>query len=90
MRTKSPLSVQLAPGILSEIFDGIQRPLEVIAKMSDSIYVPRGIDIPPLNETKKWDFVPLTDVKVGKLLGPGDIYGTVWENNLFSEHKIMV
>jgi len=58
--------------------------------LSDSIYVPRGIDIPPLNETKKWDFVPSADVKVGKLLGPGDIYGSVRENALFHEHRIMV
>lgn len=64
--------------------------MEVIANMTGSIYVPRGIDVPPLNEEKKWLFTPVSDVKVGKLMSPGDIYGIVKENNLFSEHKIMV
>lgn len=58
MRTKKPLSVQLGPGILEEIFDGIQRPLEVIAKMSKTVFVPRGVDVDALNKVKKWDWKP--------------------------------
>jgi len=90
MRTKSPLSVQLAPGILSEIFDGIQRPLEVIAKLSDSIYIPRGIDVPPLDTTRMWEFTPSAELKKSTMLSGGDIYGTVYENNLFKFHRILL
>lgn len=58
MRTKEPLSVELGPGILTQIFDGIQRPLQVIAEMSQSVFVPRGVDVPPLDMDRKWNFVP--------------------------------
>jgi len=58
MRTKKPLSVQLGPGILEEIFDGIQRPLEVIAKMAQTVFVPRGVDVQALNKNKKYDWKP--------------------------------
>lgn len=57
-RTKQPLAVELGPGILDQIFDGIQRPLKVIAEYTNSIYVPRGVDVPALNPTKMWAFVP--------------------------------
>ena len=53
-RTKQPLSVELGPGILNQIFDGIQRPLEVIAKYSQSIFVPKGVDVPSLDGKKLW------------------------------------
>lgn len=49
MRTKEPLSVELGPGILGEIFDGIQRPLQSIAKVSSSVFIPRGVDVPALD-----------------------------------------
>ncbi len=57
-RTKEPLSVELGPGILDQIFDGIQRPLQVIAEHSKSIFVPKGVDVPSLNPTKLWQFEP--------------------------------
>lgn len=57
-RTKQPLSVQLGPGILDQIFDGIQRPLKVIADMSHSIFVPKGVDVPSLDPKKIWNFQP--------------------------------
>ena len=88
-RTKEPLSVELGPGILDEIFDGIQRPLKVIAELSQSVFVPKGVDVPCLNPTKLWQFKP-SQFKVGDILSQGDIFGTVYENSLFSEHSILV
>lgn len=88
-RTKEPLSVELGPGILNEIFDGIQRPLKVIADISQSVFVPKGVDVPCLNPTKLWEFKP-SQFKVGDILSQGDIFGTVYENSLFSEHSILV
>ncbi len=58
LRTKKPLSVELGPGILQNIFDGIQRPLETIAKTCKGIFVPKGIEIPSLDIVKKWEFHP--------------------------------
>ncbi|CAD8065335.1 unnamed protein product [Paramecium primaurelia] len=89
MRTKSPLSVELGPGILTQIFDGIQRPLQVIADQSASIFVPRGVDIPALDQDRVWEFKPSSTIKVGSMISGGDIYGSVFENNLFDEHKIL-
>ena len=57
-RTKEPLSVELGPGILDQIFDGIQRPLQVIAEQSQSVFVPKGVDVPSLNPKKLWSFQP--------------------------------
>ena len=90
MRTKQPLSVEVGPGILTQIFDGIQRPLEVIAKSTNSVFVPRGIDVTPLDSVKQWNFHPDPKIKVGSMVTGGDIYGRVFENNLFDEHRIMV
>ncbi|EGR31987.1 hypothetical protein IMG5_098130 [Ichthyophthirius multifiliis] len=90
MRTKEPLSVELGPGILTEIFDGIQRPLQVIADVSQSVFIPRGADVPALDSKKLWHFVPNNQVRVGSKITGGDIYGTCHENNLFTEHRIMV
>jgi len=50
--------VQLGPGILSTIFDGIQRPLKKIAENSKSVFIPRGVDIMPLDQNKSWHFIP--------------------------------
>lgn len=58
-RTKQPLSVELGPGILDQIFDGIQRPLKVIADFSHSVFVPKGVDVPSLDPKKMWGFQPL-------------------------------
>ena len=88
-RTKQPLSVQLGPGILDQIFDGIQRPLKVIAQQSNSIFVPKGVDVPSLDPKKIWNFQP-GKIKQGDLLTQGDIFGIVNENSLFSEHSILV
>jgi V-type H+-transporting ATPase subunit A len=79
----------LGPGILDQIFDGIQRPLQVIAEKSGSVFVPRGVDVPALDAKKEWAFQP-SKIKVGDLLSQGDIFGTVYENSLFSEHSILL
>ena len=84
--TGMPMSVELGPGMLDNIYDGIQRPLpEMRAISGDSIS--RGIDVPALNREKKWDFVPVA--KVGDKLKAGDVLGTVQETSAIL-HKIMV
>jgi len=88
-RTGSPLSVELGPGILGSIFDGIQRPLKDIEDVTQSIYIPRGITINALNRETKWEFTPAPGIKVGSRLTGGDIYATVRENSLI-EHRLMV
>jgi len=77
-------------GILKEIFDGIQRPLQSIARESKSVFIPRGVDVPALDASKLWHFIPSTSVKIDSKLTGGDIYGYVKENNLFSKHNLMV
>lgn len=52
------MSVELGPGILDQIFDGIQRPLKVIADYSQSVFVPKGVDVPSLDPKKVWNFQP--------------------------------
>ena len=84
--TGAPLSVELGPGLISNIYDGIQRPLEQIhIKFGPNLQ--RGIDMPALDRERVWRFVPA--VKFGDKVGPGDIYGTVQENDVIT-HKIMV
>lgn len=87
-RTGKPLSVELGPGLLNNIYDGIQRPLEKIAKAVNSIYIPRGIHVPALDRTTKWDFTPTA--KVGDHLSGGDVWGTVYENSFINVHKILL
>lgn len=87
-RTGAPLQVELGPGIMDNIFDGIQRPLDAIAKQSGSVFVPRGVNVKSLDHTKPWEFVP-SDVRVGELVAGGFILGSVQENQLIN-HKIMV
>ncbi|CZS72775.1 unnamed protein product [Fusarium graminearum] len=86
-RTGKPLSVELGPGLLNGIYDGIQRPLEAISKMAKSIYIPRGIAVPALDRDKKWEFTP--SVKVGDHLSGGDVWGSVFENSFLANHKIL-
>lgn len=74
---------------METIFDGIQRPLKEIAEAASSVFVPRGIDLPCLDQNKKWDFSPNRDLKVGNLISGGDVLGFVHENTLFPDHKIM-
>ncbi len=84
--TGEPLSVELAPGIMSMIFDGIQRPLEVLRRISGS-NIARGVSVTSLDHEKKWDFTPT--VSPGDHVTAGDIIGTVEETSLVT-HKIMV
>ncbi|KAJ2351793.1 H(+)-transporting V1 sector ATPase subunit A, partial [Coemansia sp. RSA 2618] len=84
-----PLSAELGPGLSSNIFDGIQRPLKAIQEVSQSIYIPRGIDTPALDKKLEWEFEP-TGVKVGDHVAGGDVFGTVYENSLLRNHNIMV
>eukprot|EP01104_Vermistella_antarctica_P005356 TRINITY_DN1585_c0_g1_i1.p1 TRINITY_DN1585_c0_g1~~TRINITY_DN1585_c0_g1_i1.p1 ORF type:complete len:638 (+),score=210.50 TRINITY_DN1585_c0_g1_i1:46-1914(+) len=89
LRTGQPLSVQLGPGILESIFDGIQRPLARIANQIKSIYIPRGINVEALDMEKKWHFKP-QNFKVGDHITGGDIYGVVHENTLITDHRVML
>jgi len=84
--TGEPLSVELAPGLIEGIFDGIQRPLETLLKVSGD-RIARGVSVSPLDHSKKWDFVPTA--KVGEEVQAGDELGYVQENILI-KHKIMV
>lgn len=84
--TGEPLSVELGPGLIEGIFDGIQRPLEKIRELVGNSLV-RGVEVPALDREKKWHFVP--KVKVGDKVVGGDILGTVQETEIV-EHRIMV
>lgn len=88
LRTGKPLSVELGPGIMGSIFDGIQRPLKDINELTASIYIPKGINTPSLSRTASWDFNPM-GVKVGSHITGGDLYGLVHENTLV-KHKMIV
>ncbi|MGE5598026.1 MAG: V-type ATP synthase subunit A [Bacteroidota bacterium] len=84
--TGAPLSVELGPGLIESIFDGIQRPLDAIrAQAGDRIS--RGVEAPSLNRAKKWRFTPAA--RAGQAVEPGTILGTVRETVLV-EHRIMV
>ncbi|WP_300265288.1 V-type ATP synthase subunit A [uncultured Cloacibacillus sp.] len=85
--TGEPLSVELAPGLIEEFFDGIQRPLEAIQEKAQSPYILRGISVPAVSRTRKWNFEP--KVQAGDEVGPGDVIGIVKETVLV-EHRIMV
>ncbi|RYR63904.1 hypothetical protein Ahy_A04g021649 isoform E [Arachis hypogaea] len=85
LRTHKPLSVELGPGILGNIFDGIQRPLKTIAKRSGDVYIPRGVSVPALDKDALWEFQP-KKIGEGDLLTGGDLYATVFENSLMQHH----
>jgi len=85
--TGAPLSVELAPGLLTQMFDGIQRPLDTFMSQTESDFLERGVTIDPLNRQKKWTFVP--QVQVGDTVQGGDILGSVQETTGI-KHKIMV
>lgn len=85
--TDRPLSVELGPGLISSIYDGIQRPLDEIMKASGGNSLTRGVEVPALNEEKLWNFVPVA--KVGDQVQGGDVLGTVQETEVV-EQKIMV
>ena len=85
--TGSPLSVELGPGLIETIYDGIQRPLEGIMRKVQGNNLPRGVEVPPLDPEKKWDFTAVA--KAGDRLSGGDVLGTVQETSVVL-HKIMV
>lgn len=85
--TGMPMSVDLGPGLIGSIYDGIQRPLNKIRELSGSDLLHRGVQVPALDEEKVWDFVPT--VSVGDEVEAGDIIGTVEETAVVTQ-KIMV
>ncbi len=80
------LYVELGPGLLGNIYDGIQRPLQVI-KEKEGVYISRGVHVTPLDHQKKWHFVP--SVKTGDMLSPGQVLGDVQEAPLV-KHKVLL
>ena len=84
--TGAPLSVELGPGLIGAIYDGIQRPLNEIMKVAGT-NLKRGVEVSPLNHEKKWTFKPTA--KVGDKVKAGDVIGTVNETAAVL-HKIMV
>ncbi len=84
--TGVPMSVELGPGLVGSMYDGIQRPLDDIMKLSGN-NLERGVEVPSLKRELKWDFVPC--VKPGDKVVSGDIIGTVQETEIVS-HKVMV
>ena len=85
--TGSPLSVELGPGLISQMFDGIQRPLARFQTVTQSDFLVRGVQLPHLNRETKWDFVPY--LEIGAEVTAGDILGTVQETELVV-HRILV
>ncbi|ELZ75463.1 ATP synthase subunit A [Haloferax larsenii] len=85
--TGEPLTVDLGPGMLDAIYDGVQRPLDVLESKMGSPYLDRGVDAPGIDLEKKWEFEPT--VSEGDEVAPGDVVGTVPET-VTIEHKVMV
>ena len=84
--TGEPMSVELGPGLIGSIYDGIQRPLDDIMKLSGN-NLHRGVEVPALKRDRQWEFVPAS--KVGDSVAAGDVLGTVQETEIVT-HKIMV
>jgi V/A-type H+-transporting ATPase subunit A len=84
--TEAPLSVELGPGLIESIYDGIQRPLDSLVELEGQ-FMSRGSSMPGLNRQKKWHFKPT--IAEGTKVAPGDIIGEVQETNLLA-HRIMV
>ena len=85
--TGAPLSVELGPGLIENIYDGIQRPLEVIMEKVQGNNLPRGVEVPALDREKKWEFTPT--VEPGAQVIGGDVIGTGQETDSIL-HKIMI
>jgi V/A-type H+-transporting ATPase subunit A len=85
--TGSPLSVDLGPGMLDSIYDGVQRPLDVLEEKMNSAFLDRGVDAPGIDLERTWEFTPT--VEEGDEVGPTDVVGTVPETPSI-EHKVMV
>lgn len=86
LRTGKPLSVELGPGIMGSIFDGIQRPLKDITELTQSIYIPRGINIPALSRHLMWDFAPSPNIRVSAQLGQEQPPGSFGGRLALSKH----
>jgi len=84
-RTRMPLSVELGPGLLSSIFDGVQRPLPILATMTGN-FIGRGLAVPGLSREQRWPFTPM--VRVGDTVEEGDVIGTVPEFRIL--HRVLV
>ncbi|HIP62830.1 MAG TPA: V-type ATP synthase subunit A, partial [Archaeoglobus profundus] len=87
VNTGMPLSVELGPGMLGMIYDGVQRPLPVLREISGD-FIGRGIEAPALDRKKKWPFKPI--LKKGDKVKGGEIIGIVKETELIKEHRILV
>lgn len=85
--TGEPLSVELGPGIMAQMFDGIQRPLDTFVEKTNSHYLGRGVEVNPLDRETEWEFTK--KVEVGDEVSAGDIVGVVPETSII-EHRIMV
>src|SRR6056297_283875 len=85
--TGEPLSVDLGPGMLDSIYDGVQRPLDVLESKMGSAFLDRGVDAPGIDMEKEWEFTP--QVEEGDEVEPGDVVGTV-EETVTITHKVMV
>jgi V/A-type H+-transporting ATPase subunit A len=85
--TGDPLTVDLGPGLLDTIYDGVQRPLDVLESKMNSPYLDRGVDAPGIDLEKEWEFTPT--VEAGDEVGRGDVIGTVPET-VTIEHKVLV
>ncbi|GAA0084345.1 V-type ATP synthase subunit A [Clostridium sp. CTA-7] len=85
--TGEPLSIELGPGLIESMFDGIQRPLDAIEKAANSPFLKKGVSVKSLNREKKWEFRPTANI--GDVVESGDIIGTVQETTVVL-HKIMV
>ena len=86
--TGMPLSIELGPGLLQSIYDGIQRPLNVIYARTGH-YIARGINLPGLDRKKKWEFKPNEELKNGEPVEAGDVLGEILETSLIT-HRVMV
>ena len=84
--TGAPLSVELGPGMLGAVYDGVQRPLDALEAQAGS-FLARGISAPGLDREKVWEFA--ATATVGQRVSPGDVVGLVQENEVI-EHRIMV
>lgn len=85
--TGEPLSVDLGPGMLDSIYDGVQRPLDVLEGKMGTAFLDRGVDAPGIDLEKQWEFTP--KVEPGDEVEPGDIVGVV-EETVTIDHKVMV
>ena len=85
--TGEPLSIELGPGLIESMFDGIQRPLDAFEKAANSPFLKKGVAVKSLNRERLWKFDPTA--KVGDVVEAGDIIGTVQETSVVL-HKIMI